>query len=200
MERDPRFGGDVRAALAALPDDCDDLKAVSILRKTLPAETARWAATQHRLRAKSRRRFEAGRLEYLTAKGLEQATTTAVASFRAQHIHARGTSCVWDATCGLGSDSIALAQHGVRVVASDLDPETVACARANLERYGTRVIVVRADAVEAPTRAAGILLDPDRRSVRRRAADPGDWSPTMEQALTLARKFDGACIKLAPAF
>ena len=60
----------------------------------------------------------------------------------------RGTSVAFDIGTGTGVLAAVLARRGIaRVVATDLDPRALACARDNVERLGlsARVEVVRAD-------------------------------------------------------
>ena len=75
---------------------------------------------------------------------------------------AASTSAAFDIGTGTGVLAAVLARRGVRqVIATDLDPRALACARANIERLGLRDIV---DVVEAdlfpPGRAALALCNP----------------------------------------
>lgn len=195
------FGNDVAAALGNVPEGAEALEVITRLRTQLPLETARAAAELHALRARAGRRFPDGRLHFLTAKGLEQASAPAVAEARAQHIAERFPGgAVYDATCGLGSESLALAAAGLRVIAADLDEHTLACARANLEHAGQAASCVRADALTHAVRADVLLLDPDRRTDGKRTLAPERWSPAFSACLTVAANYAGAHMKLAPAF
>ncbi|MCP3920498.1 MAG: hypothetical protein GY711_33640 [bacterium] len=139
----------------------------------------------------------------MTPLGLEKATSKPVALARAAHI-ARATpgAWIWDATCGIGADSVALSESGLRVAASDLDGEAVACARANLAARpaGAGAVVARADALRSPFRVPYVLLDPDRRTGGKRSLDPDRWSPSWSHTLEIAARYRGACVKLAPSF
>ena len=139
------------------------------------------------------------RLPFLTSKGLEQSSAEAVARQRAAHIATRAPDA-WtlDATCGIGADSVALALTGGRVACADLDLEHLAFARANLLHHGCEAHVVQADATLPAVRADLLLLDPDRRADGRRTRAPARWSPNLETAVRLTRRFAGACLKLAP--
>jgi hypothetical protein len=59
-------------------------------------------------------------MSYLTRKGAEQATGLHVAAARARRIRAHGADgVVLDATCGIGSDSVALCDAGLSCVSAD---------------------------------------------------------------------------------
>ena len=107
-----------------------------------------------------------------------------------------------DLTCGLGSDSRALADAGLRPISFELDPETALAARHNLgERDG---LLLRADATRRPLVAAlPWMCDPDRRAEGPRGGgrslDPEAWSPRWSDLLELWRGAPDAVLKLAPA-
>lgn len=144
----------------------------------------------------------------LTAKGLEQATDGRVAVWRAAHfarLFAPGER-VWDVTCGLGAEALALADAGLAVVAADLDPDLARIAAWNLG-----ATALAADATAPPWREppAAVLLDPDRRPQAgahdrgragggRRRLDPDAFAPSRETWPALLRGVRGAVIKLPP--
>ena len=134
---------------------------------------------------------------------MAQASSHAVAAQRSKEIESRcGAGPIWDATSGIGADSLAVALNGRRVWSSDRDPRTLAFARANLEHGGLAAKCFVADATTHPLKElpAGVLVDPDRRPGGRRSLDPRRWSPTLEQSLRLADRVGAACLKLPPAF
>jgi len=178
----------------------DPLRAASWLRKRLPAEVARRAAELLALRVRARGRFSDAESCYLTRKGLQQATRTAVARARARHIAAH-TACdetVLDATCGVGGDSLALAEQGLRVVSADREFETARCCLANLARLDVRPWVVLTDATRAAVKASYWVLDPDRRPTGDRREGPEMWAPPLLECIRLLRRTRGACLKLPP--
>jgi len=197
---DPLFGNEVESAIRSIPVGARELEVITHLRGHLEVELARRAALLHELRVRAERQFKGDRLPYLTRNGFEQASAPAVAEARAARFVARlgRDALVWDATCGLGADTLALSRAGLRVVASDLDSPTLDCARANLRRAGLRAHFLSADATRPPLEARAVLLDPDRRPEGRRTADPRSWSPSLAETMSIARSFPGACIKLPP--
>jgi hypothetical protein len=178
----------------------DPLRAASWLRKRLPAEVARRAAELLALRDRARGRFIEAESCYLTRKGLQQATRTAVARARARHIasHTAPDETVFDATCGVGGDSLALAEHGLQVVSADREFEPARCCLANLARLDARPWVVVADATSAAVRASYWILDPDRRPEGSRREGPDRWAPTLRECIRLLRRARGGCLKLPP--
>jgi SAM-dependent methyltransferase len=183
------------------------LEISAVLRRELGPRLGRIAAEQLELRARAARRFPAAWMKALTRKGLEQATRAVVARARAARIAERVPGrLVYDATCGLGADSIALAERGQALLAGDLDPTTARCARINLAAFGAGERVVVADAGAPPlasTRDAFWLVDPDRRAPTSqarsaRSLDPSRWSPNAATLLRLCSRFAGSCWKLAP--
>lgn len=189
-------------ALASLPEELDVLQAVTALRRALGPELGRRAAELRSLRLRSRGRFPVGVLPYLTRRGLEQATPWIVARARAEEMRRRlGSSRIWDATCGVGADGLALARSGCSVLLSDRDPEVLACAAANLAASGAGGRVLRADACHPPFAGGSVralLLDPDRRASGRRSGDPADWSPSLRETHALTARFPAACVELPP--
>lgn len=186
-----------------LPKNATDLEVASLLRKTLSIEQALAASEQYFLRRRALSQRGDDRFLLLTRKGLEQATHPMVAAWRARELSrtpARGP--FWDATCGLGADSLALLDQGQSLISSDLDPRTVACAAHNLNEVaspGARSLVLRCDATERAVRPAGVLIDPDRRKNNRRSLDPSIWSPSMEKCLEVLKQAEMGCLKLPPS-
>ena len=199
---DPLFGTEVEDAIASIPRELDPLGVAERLRGRLGPELGRRAAVLLELRLRSKRRFPEGWIPFLTRKGLEQATPHAVATDRADQLRAvLGPSRIWDASCGVGSDLLAIS-HGGAAVGSDVEPTSVRFAAENLRRRGASSAVVRADAGCPPWRrgaAAAVLIDPDRRPAGPREGDPEAWGPPLSRALELAQDFGAGCVKLPPA-
>ncbi len=199
---DPVFSPAVAAALARVAHEREPHRVARALARALPPELARRAAELHALRLRAAARFGADAPAFATARGLEQASHPRAARWRAETIVAALGRDTWvlDATAGIGSDALALARAGLRVVAADRDPWHAACAAANLRAAGFTPRVLRADAERPGARASVLVLDPDRRPDGRRSLDPARWSPSFDACVALARRFEAACVKLAPAF
>ncbi|WP_407664748.1 THUMP-like domain-containing protein [Mycolicibacterium litorale] len=129
-----------------------------------------------------------------TDEALQQATAGAVAAHRARRLAGRP---VHDATCSVGTELAALADHASYVVGSDLDPVRLAMARHNLATDGRGVPLLRADALRPVTRDTVVLLDPARRSGGRRTFDPRAYAPPLDAVLDTYAGRDVA-VKCAP--
>lgn len=193
-----------QALLASLRDydPADELAVATRLRREHPAELVSAALAQARLRQRGAAKFgeDAYRM-YFTPDGVEQATRTSVAAYRAGRFGALGVRRLADLCCGIGGDAIALARAGVEVLAVDRDPLTCAVARANAAALGLGALIeVRcADVAEVDTGACdAVFVDPARRGGRGRIFDPEAYSPPLSWAVQAARKAPYAALKIAP--
>jgi len=104
--------------------------------------------------------------------------------FMARHVRVGAGDVVLDMGTGSGIQAIIAAQAGARVVAADVSPEAVRCARANVESNGLadRVSVVESDlfaSLEPGERFTVILFTPPylegtpRTALDRALFDPG---------------------------
>jgi len=157
----------LRDAAEIVAGGADEVRAATLMRRTYDAATASAALTQVMLRRRAVAKFgpDAERM-YFTPDGLEQATRPQVAGHRAARIAALGPPVrVADVCCGIGGDLIALSRQGCAVDAIDLDPLTVAVARANAEALGLTGVRVRTgDAAEVDPRGyRALFADPARR-------------------------------------
>jgi len=186
------------------------------LRAAKGPAVARFVSLQAELARRHGPRLDPGLLRFLTSKGAEQATASAVARHRADRFARVGEGRTpWDACCGVGSDLLALAERFDHVLATDTDLETLRCAAANLalsresasgsaagRRRGDMTGV--ADAVTPPFLAAAAprvlgLFDPDRRPAGPREARADRWSPSLKDVFQTASSLAGACVKLPPS-
>lgn len=196
-----------RALLSALPSysEADALALGERLRREgLDAAFVAAAMTQARLRerAVSKLGTDARRLLF-TVDGLEQATRTEVADRRAGIVAAGlgQDALVADLGCGIGTDAIALARAGLRVLAVEIDPATAAVAVANVGALGLgdRIEVRLWDATRVDLSGVqAAFIDPARRGDGRRTKDPEDWSPPWSAVLRVAAQVPAVVAKVAP--
>ena len=168
------------------------------LRQRFDPELVRAALTLNRLREKASTRFSKASQMWFDATGLEQATTEAVASHKAQRFHGR----VHDWCCGIGADTIALAEAGCQVDAVDISE--AACLRTwfNCELYGVsdRVTLRRDDVEALPDRDGLLHIDPDRRpGGHQRMRRIEDCVPGYDFLRRAIAEFPGGAVKLSPA-
>jgi len=186
------------------------------LRSSKGPAVARFVSLQAELGRRHRPRLDPALLRFLTSKGAEQATASAVARHRADRFARAGEGRTpWDACCGVGSDLLALAERFDRVLATDTDLETLRCAAANLacsrasraaaasgRRSGDLTAV--GDAVTPPFLPSFAphllgLFDPDRRPAGPREGRVDRWSPALKDVFRTAAGLGGACVKLPPS-
>lgn len=187
-------------ALAAAMGEADpsSLAAGTRLRQRFGPEDAAWALGQAVLRRRGRAKFEHADEMLFTRDGLEQASRPAVARWRAQRFIAAGVEEVWDLGCGIGSDAMAFAEAGLRVVAVDADHATAAVAAHNLSLVGGgEVRVGLAEEMVLPEGVA-VFLDPARRTVKGRTWNVADFTPPWEFVLAQMASDRFVCVKLGP--
>ncbi|MFJ8918337.1 methyltransferase domain-containing protein [Streptomyces sp. NPDC102415] len=184
-------------------DPARELATATRLRRTHPAALVSAALGQARLRQRAVAKFgaaDAYRM-FFTPDGVEQATRTSVARYRAERFAEQGVGSVADLCCGIGGDAVALARAGISVLAVDRDPLTAEVARANAEALGLQGLVeVRcADVTEVDTSPYdAVFVDPARRGGRGRIFDPEAYSPPLSWATGAALKAPRAALKIAP--
>jgi hypothetical protein len=177
----------------------DVLKSVATLRKAghSPALVAA-VLSQSKLRARAEAKFGpfADRMLF-TEAGLEQATRLQVAARHAGRFQAAGVAWVADLGCGIGADALAIAALDIEVTGVDRDQVTAAIASFNLAPW-SNARIEQADVTEYDLSGVdGIYLDPARRNASRRLSNPADWSPALDFAFGLAKRFPTG-IKLGP--
>jgi SAM-dependent methyltransferase len=154
--------------------------------------------SQSRLRARARSKFGpfADRMLF-TESGLEQATRLQVAAQHAGRFQKAGISWVADLGCGIGADALAIAALDLEVTGVEREEVTAAIAAFNLAPWSNARIEHEDATRFALDGVDGVYLDPARRTSSRRLGNPADWSPSLEFAFDVARRFPTG-IKLGP--
>ncbi|WP_431783826.1 class I SAM-dependent methyltransferase [Streptomyces chumphonensis] len=184
-------------------DPADELALATRLRRDHPAALVSAALGQARLRQRAVAKFgpeDAARM-YFTPDGVEQATRSAVAAYRAERLAGRGVRRLADLCCGIGGDAVELARAGIDVLAVDHSPLTCAVIEANAAALGLadRITVHRADVTEVDVDGYdAVFVDPARRGGRGRVFDPEAYAPPLSWALDVARRVPHAALKIAP--
>ena len=215
------------------------LELLTRLRRTWSAEQAAALLDQARLRRKAGDKFPHPERLLFTDDALQQASPRAVATYRAQQfavalhrspftdhrspftVH---RSLVADLGCGLGADTIALAEAGLRVLAVERDPVRARIAAANVAALGfaERVRVVCGDwltltptlsqrerepesALPLPLgegwgegRIAAAFIDPSRRAGEQRIFRLDAMEPPLSAVLALLDVIPTLAVKTLP--
>lgn len=185
-------------AAAAAEADPDSLAAGERLRRDFGADDAAWALTQVALRRKAAGKLDRADEMLFTPAGLEQATRSTVAGWRAARFVEAGVRKVWDIGCGIGSDAMAFAEAGIDVVAIDADPATVEVASHNLALVGAGPAQVGlAEELDVPVGDA-VFLDPARRTAKGRTWRVEGFTPSWDLVLDYLASPRFVCVKLGP--
>ncbi|MFC1438179.1 methyltransferase domain-containing protein [Streptacidiphilus sp. N1-10] len=194
-----------QALLAELADHSpgQELAVATRLRRDHDAELVSAAIGQARLRQRAAAKFgaaDAARM-YFTPDGVEQATRTSVATWRAERFKALGVRRLADLCSGVGGDAIALARAGIEVLAVDRSPLTCAVAEANATALGLDGLIEQhcGDVADVPLNGFdAVFVDPARRGGRGRIFDPEAYSPPLSWAVGAALQTRFAALKVAP--
>ncbi|HTC68113.1 MAG TPA: class I SAM-dependent methyltransferase [Acidothermaceae bacterium] len=193
----------VAAAVALLDSGVSALAVGEQVRReftALPAELASAAVAQATLRRRGRAKFGADAdTMWFTADGLEQATSAAVARYRASRFATiAGTLArpprVVDLCCGIGGDLRALAAAGCEVTGIDRDPATVLAARGN---QTSAVLCADVETIDL-TGYDAAFIDPARRTSGRRTFDVNSYMPPWAFVTAVLRALPAAAAKVAP--
>ncbi len=192
-----------QAALATAdklaPSEAVFLGAFEKLRKRYPAPLAKAALETVLLRVKARAKFPQADEMYFTRESLEQASARLVAEYRSNRFSPYES--VFDLCCGIGADTLALAEAGCQVTAIDSDELRLEMAKANLAVSGeeSRVTFRLGDVCDVSVngeRAA--FLDPGRRAGERRFLDPDTYRPPLSEVLARLPAGFPIGVKIAP--
>lgn len=177
-----------RAPIDPRPSD------IARLRKKLSAQQVRVAIELARARVKAERKID--RTIVADCAGVEMASSTAAARYKASRfVRTLGAdTSVIDLCCGIGGDSIELADAGLDVVAVDHDP-----IRSWMCEQNAGVRSLSCDVLDASVPSGAFHLDPARRNTSgRRSRDLEDLQPAPSAWEKLIRSRTDGAIKLHP--
>lgn len=197
-------GGHLLREVASLPGDTPQ-RVLALRKRGVDPEIASGALAVAEARHRARFRFPDAAHLFFTPDGLAQATSPGIAAYHAERLAASGAKTVVDLGCGIGMDTLALAQAGLTVLALERDPARLVFARANATQSGVsdRITFRQAEVTEGDWEADVAYWDPSRRvgADLRRVSRHGDqYEPPLDflaQVRTRVRL--GGCVKLSPA-
>lgn len=181
----------------------DPVKAVTQLRKSLSAREASAVLKMRSIRKRSHGRL--GPLAHGLLAGdvlAQQASSWAVACYKADLLFPLAGEFIWDLCCGAGVDAIALARRGTHVRAVDASDLAGLCLKQNAAQLGVSHLVefIQGRAQQAPLGPADVVhVDPDRRPGDRRQVDPRNYQPGLDFLASVPKRTAAGLIKLSPA-
>jgi len=186
-------------------DDDNPLPALNALRRRFAPDEAGALLTLAQARARGRVKFPDAERLYFTPEALEQATAWPVALHRAQHFDRTAPpGVVLDLGCGVGGDTLALAQYRP-VIAYERNPVRLRFAAANARALGLagRVEFRSGDWTEDLTigrlpQAAAAFVDPSRRVNGRRVFSLQRMQPPLATLLRLNAQLPALGVKVMP--
>lgn len=182
---------------AAAEADSRNPAAVARLRKRFEADLVSAALELADARRKAAGKFETAEVLWCDAQGVEQASGTAVARWKAQRMReALGVDATMlDVCCGIGGDAIEMARAGISVRAIDLEPRRAWMAARNA---GCASAV--ADAESLVPDGLVLHVDPARRDERSgiRSWSLSDHRPGPDWIGRVLQTARGAAVKFSP--
>lgn len=152
----------------------DDLATITRLRKTYSPEQSRAAVHLLALRKHAQNKFSRASEMVFDREGLEQSSGETIATHRAKRYHT--FNHITDLCCGIGGDTIALAQHAdVRAV--DINPNRLAITRWNAQIHNANIHPICADVATFIPKCDALFFDPSRRENNRRLLSLQNYHP-----------------------
>ncbi len=178
--------------------EIDSLRAITSLKKSYPRYPLSALISQVQLRRRAHTRITNADQMLFTKKGLEQCSSTVLASYHAQlfapYRH------IADLCCGIGHDFIHLAANKTTAYAVDNNVDTLAtCAYNTSSADINNATFISDNAENFSFNVDVIFADPDRRTSARRIINPEEMSPSLSAILSLHKFCAGMAIKLSPA-
>ncbi|MBC8356312.1 MAG: hypothetical protein H8E66_30405 [Planctomycetes bacterium] len=168
------------------------------LRTVLTPERTHLVLEQVELRERARVKFSRPENMFFTRKLLEQSTDEQIANYKASRFPS--DQPIADLCCGIGGDSLALAQRGP-CVAVDRDPVAITLVEANGRVLGVGALSCEETDVrslDGHLESAAWHIDPDRRVAVQRTSQAVYSEPSLDVIQMLRQRIDHGAIKLAP--
>jgi hypothetical protein len=186
---------------ALQPREADFLTHFTPLNRKYPADLARAALETAILRREAAVKLPDAERMYFTRPALEQATSFAISSYRAERF--RPFARLADLGCSIGGDTLTLA-HIAPTTGIDLDPLRLVMAQANMRALGleTRASFIQADLEAAlplaPDPNLALFFDPARRTASKRAFSVNNYHPPLAMVQSWLKHFPVLGVKISP--
>ncbi|MCU0485499.1 MAG: hypothetical protein MUC85_05250 [Anaerolineales bacterium] len=184
------------------PREADFLAHFQALCRHHPADLSRLALETAILRREAQAKFPeaVAQCTYWTREALEQASSYAVAAYRAARYQQYPAAA--DLGCSAGGDTLALAKV-TGTIGVDRDANRLRLAQANLRALGLgeKAAYVQADlSAGLPLKAgsAALFFDPARRAAGRRIYSVKEYQPPLEVVWSWLDSFAALGVKLSP--
>ncbi len=199
----PLGQGILAAAMTLAPREETFLQDFSNLSRQFPSDIARAALETAILRREAAAKFPAAERMYFTREALEQSSSHAVASYRAERY--RPFERAADLGCSIGGDTLALAAVAP-TLGIDRDPLRLAMANAQgigEQGVGGKVSFIQADLLVSlpisPTPLSlALFFDPARRANYRRAFSVRHYQPPLSIVRDWLPRFPAIGVKISP--
>ncbi|MEZ6142903.1 MAG: class I SAM-dependent methyltransferase [Zavarzinella sp.] len=193
----PQGQSALETAATLVPTEDKFLQHFQMLRRQFDDLLAKAALGMAILRTRGATKFTHAGHMYFEKTALEQASSEAVATYRARRYADIPRVADWCAS--IGGDTIAL-QQVTNVVAIDSDPYRLRCAELNSAVYPRHggVEFLNEDLFQLSP-AKYIFVDPSRRSGSKRTVKGEEYQPKLSEIVTFAAQSQGLGIKVAPA-
>ncbi|MCD4752735.1 MAG: class I SAM-dependent methyltransferase [Anaerolineaceae bacterium] len=178
--------------------DTNHLRLVMRLRKDFLTEETGWLLDQTRLRKKAVEKFSSsGKCLYLD-EALQQASSLPLSNYHAKQF--KEFRHVADLGCGIGADSLALADVVPNVLAVELDPIRSALAENNVRTCGKgkSIQVIEGDWTAMAFKVEAAFIDPSRRVDGKRVFSLYAMQPPLAAILELQANLPNVLVKVAP--
>ena len=178
--------------------DAQTMTRLMQLRQRFAPDEAAVLLDQARLRQAARAKFPDADKLYFIDEALQQASSLAVARYRARYF--APYQRVADLGCGIGGDTIAMAVVGPHVLAFERDPVRAYFAATNIQalQLTSRAEVICDDWTTATLDVEAAFIDPARRVHERRVFHLDQMEPPIAAILALAADIPHLLVKVAP--
>ena len=190
-------------ALRQLADCTDEVRNSRIQVGSWKREQIEAVTEMLALRRRAAAKLEHPHLWWLTQRGLEQASGTKVARYKAETYFRRDNleRDVFDICSGVGGDLMEMARQGL-VVSVDQDSRLIDLQRLTADALGlgSQIRFMNRPLDVKHVRSEALWhLDPDRRVGEKKSVQPLCFSPTLAEIDALVSQAPDGVVKLAPA-